>query len=59
MTYNLITSNLHPITYILLRRSGAAGDEDEYCALQGAKAVSALLITSEPARHSCATVKDL
>jgi len=38
--------------------SGSAGDEDEYCALQGVKAVSALQLTSEPAQHSCATVKD-
>jgi len=36
--------------------SGAAGDEDEYCALQGAKVVSGLVIT-EPAAHSCKTIR--
>lgn len=35
--------------------SGAASDEDEYCAIMGARAAGVELIT-EPAEHSCATL---
>lgn len=42
--------------------SGAAGDEDEYCAIYGvdncAMGVSKLLVT-EPAEHSCKTLSKL
>jgi uncharacterized protein GlcG (DUF336 family) len=37
--------------------SGASSDEDEYCALYGAKTAGLDFIT-EPAYHSCKTVKD-
>eukprot|EP00542_Grammatophora_oceanica_P020713 CAMPEP_0194052360 /NCGR_PEP_ID=MMETSP0009_2-20130614/45182_1 /TAXON_ID=210454 /ORGANISM="Grammatophora oceanica, Strain CCMP 410" /LENGTH=174 /DNA_ID=CAMNT_0038699909 /DNA_START=167 /DNA_END=691 /DNA_ORIENTATION=- len=38
--------------------SGAAGDEDEYCCLQGVwKSSIAEEIVTEPADHSCTTVK--
>lgn len=36
--------------------SGASGDEDEYCALEGVKALNFNIIT-EPINHSCQTIK--
>ena len=38
--------------------SGAAGDEDEYCAIQGVLEASIPGLTTVPETHSCATVKD-
>ena len=38
--------------------SGAAGDEDEYCAIQGVLEAGIPGLTTEPKTHSCATVKD-
>ena len=37
--------------------SGAAGDEDEYCAIRGV-VESGLGLTTVPETHSCSTVKD-
>jgi uncharacterized protein GlcG (DUF336 family) len=38
--------------------SGAAGDEDEYCAWSGIKQSSiGVAVTTEPANHCCTTVK--
>lgn len=37
--------------------SGAAGDEDEYCAITGV-AEANLGLTTEPETHSCSTVRD-
>lgn len=37
--------------------SGASGDEDEYCAIQGVKEANVGLMTN-PEAHSCATVTD-
>jgi len=37
--------------------SGAAGDEDEYCAIRGVLEAN-LGLTTVPAQHSCSTVKD-
>jgi uncharacterized protein GlcG (DUF336 family) len=37
--------------------SGAAGDEDEYCAIRGVLEAN-LGLTTVPEAHSCATVKD-
>jgi len=40
--------------------SGAAGDEDEFCALVGVKecCIGEMLVT-EPSQHSCKTVSNL
>lgn len=37
--------------------SGAAGDEDEYCAIRGVMEAD-LGLTTVPEQHSCSTVKD-
>mmetsp|Transcript_15403 Transcript_15403/g.22735 ORF Transcript_15403/g.22735 Transcript_15403/m.22735 type:complete len:241 (-) Transcript_15403:403-1125(-) len=38
--------------------SGAAGDEDEYCAIQGVREANVAGLFTVPETHSCATVKD-
>jgi uncharacterized protein GlcG (DUF336 family) len=38
--------------------SGASGDEDEYLALEGVKALSMYNVSCIPATHSCSTVKE-
>lgn len=38
--------------------SGAAGDEDEYCAIRGVLEAN-LGLTTVPAEHSCSTVRDI
>ena len=38
--------------------SGAAGDEDEYCAIQGVIESGVVGLATDPQQHACATVKD-
>lgn len=38
--------------------SGAAGDEDEYCAIRGVIESNIAGLTTVPEQHSCSTVKD-